>query len=278
MGGTLYVVATPIGNLEDLTRRAVRLLGSVDRILCEDTRRTRALLEALDLPVPPRGLVRCDAHVEGERLGEVIGWLATGESLALVSDAGTPGLSDPGERLVRATWEAGHVVVPVPGPSAVTTALSASGLGAGGFTFGGFVDKGGEALRRQLADLPPGVHAFFCPARDLLDVVTEASLIPTITLVVIARELTKLHETFYRGAPRDVRDRLQGDPEAALGEAVVLFDVRAAVIDDEAIVQALTAALARGGSKKDAVDAVAGALGVPRRRVYQLALGVREGR
>ncbi|MCC6619798.1 MAG: rRNA small subunit methyltransferase 1 [Deltaproteobacteria bacterium] len=272
------MIATPIGNLEDLTRRAVRLLGSVDRILCEDTRRTRALLEALDLPTPPRGLVRCDAHAEGERLDEVLGWLATGESIALVSDAGTPGLSDPGERLVRAAWGAGHVVVPVPGPSAVTAALSVSGLGASGFTFGGFVDKGSEAARRQLADLPPGVFVFFCPARDLLELAAEASLIPTIAEMVIARELTKLHETFYRGAPRDVHERLQGDPEAALGEAVVVFDVRAAVIDDEAIVQALQGALVRGGSKKDAIDAVAGALGVPRRRVYQLALGIRDAK
>lgn len=275
MAGTLYVVATPIGNLEDLTRRAVRILGQVDRILCEDTRRTRWLLEALQLSMPARGLVRCDAHVEGERLHEVIGWLAVGEDLALVSDAGTPGLSDPGERLVRAVWDAGHVVVPLPGPSAVTTALSAAGLGASGFTFGGFVEKGGEALRRQLAGLTPGVHVFFAPARDLYELTLEASLIPTIAEVVIGRELTKLHETFYRGAPREVAERLHDNAEAALGEAVVIFDVKAAVIDDDAIVQALQSALNRGGSKKDAIDAVAGALGVPRRRVYQLALGVR---
>jgi len=275
MSGILFVVATPIGNLEDLTRRAVRILGSADRILCEDTRRTRALLEALQLKTPPRGLVRCDAHAEGERMAEVLTWLAAGEQLALVSDAGTPGLSDPGERLVRAVWDAGLQVVPVPGPSALTAALSAAGLGAAGFTFGGFVDKGGESLRKQLAGLASGVHAFFAPARDLLLIATEAALIPTIAEVVIARELTKLHETFYRGTPHALVERLTGDAEALLGEAVVIFDVREAVIDDEAITLALHAALNRGNTKKDAVDAVAGALGVPRRRVYQIALALR---
>lgn len=275
MSGTLFVVATPIGNLEDLTRRAVRILGSADRILCEDTRRTRALLEALQLKTPPRGLVRCDAHAEGERMAEVLTWLQAGESIALVSDAGTPGLSDPGERLVRAVWDAGLQVVPVPGPSALTAAMSAAGLGAAGFTFGGFVEKGGEALRKQLAALTPGVHAFFAPARDLGLLATEAALIPTIGEMVIARELTKLHETFYRGTPQSLIERLTTDPESALGEAVVVFDVRDTIIDDEAITLALHAALNRGNTKKDAVDAVAGALGVPRRRVYQLALSMR---
>ncbi|MFO0745591.1 MAG: 16S rRNA (cytidine(1402)-2'-O)-methyltransferase [Myxococcota bacterium] len=274
MSGTLYVVATPIGNLEDLTRRAVRILGSVDRILCEDTRRTRALLEALDLRSPPRGLVRCDAHMEGERLHEVVGWLVAGETLALVSDAGTPGLSDPGERLVRAVWDAGQVVVPIPGPSALTAALSAAGLGAAGFTFGGFVEKGGDALRKQLAGLTPGVHAFFAPSRDLALVATEASLVPTIVEMVVGRELTKLYERFYRGTPHEVVDRLAADPDSGLGESVVIFDVREAVIDDEAIVMALQHALRGGVSAKDAATAVAGALGVPRRRVYQLALGL----
>lgn len=274
MAGTLYVVATPIGNLEDLTRRATRILGSVDRILCEDTRRTRALLEALELRSPPRGLVRCDAHMEGERLHEVVSWLVAGESLALVSDAGTPGLSDPGERLVRAAWDAGQLVVPVPGPSAVTAALSAAGLGAGGFAFGGFVAKGGDALRKQLAGLTPGVHVFFAPARDLHDVVTEASLVPTVAEVVIGRELTKLYERFYRGTARDVLDALAADADSNLGEAVVIFDVQPAVIDDEAIVMALQHALRGNTSAKDAATAVAGALGVPRRRVYQLALGL----
>lgn len=274
MSGMLWVVATPIGNLEDITQRAVRVLGSVSRILCEDTRRTRALLEALQIPVPPLGLVRCDAHAERERLPEILEWLAAGESLALVSDAGTPGLNDPGERLVRQAAAAGHRVTPVPGPSALVAALSASGLGGGGFSFGGFLPKGQEAARTLVGALSEGVHAFFVPARDLADVMDTLALLPAIGHVVVGRELTKLHETFYRGAAHELRERFAADSEALLGEAVVIFEVLPAATEDAVIEQLLRAQLDQGKSAKVAVEAVAGALGLPRRRVYQLMLAL----
>ncbi|MBL8787993.1 MAG: rRNA small subunit methyltransferase 1 [Deltaproteobacteria bacterium] len=275
MSGTLWVVATPIGNLEDITHRAVRVLGTVSRVLCEDTRRTRSLFEALSIPVPAHGLVRCDAHAERDKLDEILGWLDAGESLALVSDAGTPGVNDPGERLVRAAVEAGHRVIPVPGASALTTAISASGLGGGGFSFGGFLPRGEQATRTLLAGLLPGTHAYFAPARDLVSVLEAMALLPSIGLVVIARELTKLHETFYRGAASDLVARMSGDPEAALGEAVLVFEVRSAELGDDIVEGLLREQLTAGKSSKDAVTAVAGALGLPRRRVYQVMLALR---
>ncbi len=274
MSGTLWVVATPIGNLEDMTQRAVRVLGSVDRILCEDTRRTRSLLEALSIPVPQGGLVRCDAHAERERLEEILGWLGGGETLALVSDAGTPGINDPGEKLVTEAAAAGHRVIPVPGPSALIAAMSVSGLGAGGFRFGGFLPKGTEAARKLAAALGVGTHAYFVPARDLHEVMDVLALLPAIGDVVVGREITKLHETFYRGSALELRERFTNDAEALLGEAVVIFEVLPAPTEDSVIEELLRAQITQGKSPKAAVEAVAGALGVPKRRVYQLMLGL----
>lgn len=270
LGGTLWVIATPIGNLEDMTHRATRLLASVGRVLCEDTRRTRALLEHFG--IADKALVRFDAHAEKDRLEEVLGWLEHGEDLALVSDAGTPGINDPGERLVRAAAAKGHRVSPVPGCSSVIAAVSASGLGGGGFSFGGFLPKGAEALRNKLAGLSPGVWVFFAPARDLRDVVESMAMVSTVGQVVICRELTKLHETIYRGDAQTLVGRLEGDDEALLGEAVLVFEVVEAPLTDEVIESLLRAQLAAGKTSKAAVEAVAGALGLPRRRVYQLAL------
>ncbi len=268
---TLYVVATPIGNLGDMTYRAVAVLGAVDRILCEDTRKTGTLCEHFECRRP---LVRFDANVEHDRLDDALAWLAAGEALALVSDAGTPALSDPGQRLVRAAWEAGYRVVPVPGASALTAAISASGLGAGGFTFGGFLPKASEARQKLFAALAPGVHAYFVPARDLAEVAGEMVGVQTISEVAIARELTKIHETFYRGVPAEVAPRLAANPESGLGEAVLVFEVTASATDDAAIARALRSALATGASARDAAHTVAEALGIPRRRAYQLALSL----
>lgn len=268
--GTLWVVATPIGNLEDMTHRATRVLASVGRVLCEDTRRTRTLLDHFG--IADKALVRFDAHAEKDRLEEVLSWLEHGEDLALVSDAGTPGINDPGERLVRAAAARGHRVSPVPGCSSVIAAVSASGLGGGGFSFGGFLPKGAEALRNKLAGLSPGVWVFFAPARDLRDVVESMAMVSTVGQVVIGRELTKLHETIYRGDAQTLVARLEGDDEALLGEAVLVFEVVEAPLTDEVIEGLLRAQLAAGKTSKAAVEAVAGALGLPRRRVYQLAL------
>lgn len=253
-----------------MTHRATRVLASVGRVLCEDTRRTRTLLDHFG--IADKTLVRFDAHAERDRLDEVLTWLDHGEDLALVSDAGTPGINDPGERLVRAAAAKGHRISPVPGPSSVIAAVSASGLGGGGFVFGGFLPKGAESLRNKLASLSPGVWVFFAPARDLVEVVTGMAMVSTVGQVVIGRELTKLHETFYRGDARALCERLEGDDEALLGEAVLVFEVVEAPLTDEVIEGLLREQLASGKTSKAAVEAVAGALGLPRRRVYQLAL------
>ena len=302
--GTLYVVALPIGNPDDITLRAMRTLREVDVILSEDTRRTRALLTHLGLDAraheavdgdegdangaPPEipdasstnpeararalTLRRFDAHVEGSRLEPVIAALRAGGTCALVSDAGTPGVSDPGHRLVRAAREAGLRVVPVPGASSVTAAVSVSGLGAQGFTFHGFAPKAESARREAFASLAPGTHVFFTPARDLPALLADAAAVPTLAEAFVAREITKLHETFYRGEPAALAADLAADPEATLGEAVVVLEATAGRCDDEAVKAALRPLLAARTSPRDAARLVAERLGLPRRHVYQLAL------
>ncbi|MCA9543156.1 MAG: 16S rRNA (cytidine(1402)-2'-O)-methyltransferase, partial [Myxococcales bacterium] len=190
--GTLYVVGVPIGNLEDITLRALRVLRAVPVIACEDTRRTGKLLSLLDVPRP--ALVSLHDHNEAQRVEPLLARLEAGESVALVSDAGTPAISDPGFRLVRAATEAGLPVVPIPGPSAVITALCAAGLPTDQFRFVGFVPSKAEGRRKALEALsearetlvfyesPHRVQAFLEAAREVLGGDRPA---------VVARELTK---------------------------------------------------------------------------------------
>src|SRR5688572_11761553 len=197
--GTLYLVATPIGNLEDISRRAARVLGEVTRVLAEDTRRTAVLLDHLGVRAP---LVSLHEHNEAERTEEALGWLAAGDDLALVSDAGTPLVSDPGARLVRAAAGGGHAVVPLPGASAVLAALVASGLSSDRFAFLGFPPRKGVERARLLdrvAGAEETVVLFESPERlgTLLADLAEAC--GPERGVAVARELTKLHEQFVRG-------------------------------------------------------------------------------
>ncbi|RMH19285.1 MAG: 16S rRNA (cytidine(1402)-2'-O)-methyltransferase, partial [Gemmatimonadetes bacterium] len=203
--GTLYVVATPIGNLEDLSARAARVLREADRVYAEDTRRTRVLLEHLGAATPMTSL---HGHNEASRLDEALARLAEGGTLALVSDAGTPAVSDPGERLVAAAAAAGHAVIPVPGPSAVLAALAASGLPAVPFTFRGFVPRRGRARTACLeacASAEETTVLFESPERltDLLAALEAAC--GSDRRVTVARELTKVHEEFVRGTLAEVR-------------------------------------------------------------------------
>lgn len=267
--GTLFVVATPIGNLDDITLRALRVLRGVDRILCEDTRVTRVLCDHHGIRAP---LLRHDAHTEARSSAGAVALLEAGERLALVSDAGTPGVSDPGQRLVREVVAAGFPVVPIPGASALTTVISAAGIGAEGFAFGGFLPKAKGQLDKLLAGLTPGTHAFYVPARDLPAVTARAAESPVISYVVIGRELTKAHESFYRGAPSEVAAAVAADPNAGRGEAVIVFEVVPREVDDAMIKAALAEAMAEGTSLKTASADIAAALGVKKRRVYQLGL------
>lgn len=217
---TLFLVSTPIGNLEDLSPRASDTLRAVSRILAEDTRRTRVLTERAGATAR---LVSLHAHNERERTRQILDWLAAGEDLAMVSDAGTPLLSDPGARVVDAVLDAGHRVVPIPGPSAILAALVASGLPSERFCFLGFPErKGGE--RRALVDRVAGseetVILFESPQRlvDLLE--TLAGACGPDRRVAVARELTKIHEEVRRGTLETVAGYYREHPPR--GEVTVV--------------------------------------------------------
>jgi 16S rRNA (cytidine1402-2'-O)-methyltransferase len=217
---TLYLVATPIGNLEDITLRAIRVLKECDVIAAEDTRRTGLLLKHLGVHRP---MLSYHAHNEARRTREIIERLGRGEMIALVSDAGSPGISDPGERVVRAALEAGFKVEPVPGACALVAALTASGLSTAEFHFVGFLPhKSGQRRREleRLGNVPGTLVLYESPFRiaKLLEELKE--LMPERT-VVLAREVTKKFEEILRGRPEELLGQLEG--RAIKGEFVVLI-------------------------------------------------------
>jgi len=280
---TLYVVSTPIGNLDDLTRRTETTLGSVDRILAEDTRRTRKLLHHLGLTIP---LVSLHAHNEAGRREAVLGWLDAGEDLALVSDAGTPLVSDPGARIVEAAMEGGHRVVPLPGPSAVTTALSASGFSGDRFTFLGFPPRKGtgrQELLDRVARAREPVVLFESPERldSLLDELEEAC--GEDRPAVVGREMTKVHEEFRRGSLGELQAHFRDHPPR--GEITLVLAPgegrpEAGGMDrvDEVAARALARALlGEGRSPSRAARELAARLDVPRNRAYEIVLSVSSG-
>ncbi len=205
--GTLYIVATPIGNLEDITLRAARLLGEVDKVLAEDTRRTRRLLTHLGHNTPTISL---HDHNERGRIPQVIGWLEAGETLALVSDAGTPGISDPGFPLVRALVAEGHKVVPIPGASALVTAACAAGLPTDRLYFLGFLPGRPGRAKRALAEgvaLSATTVVYVGPHKLPRTLKMAAEVAGDDRPACICRELTKVHEEFDRGTLGELRDR-----------------------------------------------------------------------
>ncbi len=265
------MVATPIGNLEDMTYRAVRVLREVDRIACEDTRVTRRLCDHFGVEAT---LLRHEAHNEASSTEGILALLAEGASVALVSDAGTPCINDPGQRLIASAIGAGHPVVPVPGASSLIVALSASGLPTERFTFHGFVPKKAQERATVLSTLSRGTHALFCPARDLPGVVEALAGAQSDADVVVAREMTKVHETWYRGKAPALAAELR---DASLkGEAVILVHIAPAAQDvsDRDIMRRLVPLLEGGVRAKAAATQVAQELGVSKRRVYQLSLKV----
>ncbi len=222
MAGTLYLIATPIGNLEDITHRAVRLLGQVDVIACEDTRHTRKLLSHYGINTKT---ISYHEHNERERSMELIERLKAGADVAVVSDAGTPGISDPGFRLARIAIDSGVQVVPVPGASALISALVASGLPTDEFFFGGFLPARSGARRARLAELRSfpatlifyeGPHRIAGTLKDALEILGERQ-------AVVAREPTKMHEEIARGSLSELTSRFSS-PESARGEMVLIID------------------------------------------------------
>ena len=269
--GTLYIVATPIGNLEDITHRALRVLREAAVIACEDTRQTRKLLEHYGIATP---LISFHEHNESERTPELILRLKAGQAVALVADAGTPLISDPGYRLVSAAREAGLAVVPVPGPSAVTAALSASGLPTDSFRFGGYLPPRSSArqaeLKRAAADSATLVY-FESPHR-ILDSLADIAAILGERPVVLARELSKVHEEFLRGTAASLRAELARRPRIR-GEFTVLIGRErkpaAAAVDSSCLAQFLEAAQAAGVPRKEALKQAARYFQVGKRRIYR---------
>jgi 16S rRNA (cytidine1402-2'-O)-methyltransferase len=274
--GTLYVVATPLGNLRDVTLRALDVLASADRIAAEDTRVTATLLSHLGVATRPFAV---HMHNEAARAVEIVAALARGESVALVSDAGTPGVSDPGARVVRAAREAGHPVVPVAGPSAVAAAVSAAGLDATRFVFVGFLPAQAKA-RRELLEavgrLPMAIVAFEAPHRVRATVADLAGALDPDRALVVARELTKVHETIARVPLRDAPAWLDADPNRARGEFVLIVDApaegRPAGDEVPAEAAAWLDALAEALPPAKAARIVAARTGASREALYARAL------
>ena len=224
MTGTLYLVATPIGNLEDITHRAVRILREVKVIACEDTRHTRKLLNHYGINTRT---ISYHEHNERERAGELLKLLETGSDVAVVSDAGTPGISDPGFQLARVAIEAGVPVVPVPGASALISALIASGLPPDEFFFGGFLPARSGARRTRLGELRslPATLIFYEAPHRIAAALRDAQEILGEREAVVARELTKMHEEIARGRLSELRERF-ATREHARGEMVLIIDRR----------------------------------------------------
>ncbi|MGI9073619.1 MAG: 16S rRNA (cytidine(1402)-2'-O)-methyltransferase [Bryobacteraceae bacterium] len=272
MSGTLYVIATPIGNLEDITLRALRILrDEVAIIACEDTRQTQKLLEHYQIKKP---LISYHEHNEASRTAEILDRLERGESVALVSDAGTPLVSDPGYRVVKGAKDHGFNVVPVPGPSAVLAALAASGLPTDEFRFIGFLPSKAGARRKALLEIsntPGTVVAYESPHR-ILDTLAEMAEILGNAPVVLAREITKIHEEFLRGSAAAIRERL-AQRASIKGEITLIIgrpEKTSAPVSDP-LGEVLRLEAEQGLARMEAVKAVAKQLGLPKREVYRLA-------
>ncbi len=270
--GTLWLVATPIGNLDDLAPRAVEVLGGAALVCCEDTRRTGRLLQHAGIRATR--LAVCNEHSEASRIGDVLDVLGSGGDVAIVSDAGSPGISDPGERIVRAAIDAGHEVSAVPGPSAVIMALTTSGLPTDRFVFEGFLPRKGADRARRLAEIaaePRTTVIYEAPHRIVRTLADLRQACGDNRRAVVGRELTKLHEEIARGPLGEL------DVDEPRGEYVIVLapaSVDGAVADDDVVRAALRQARADGASTRDAAAAVASELGRPKREVYALAIAL----
>ena len=269
----LYLVATPIGNLEDITLRALRVLRQVDRIACEDTRQTQKLLNHFGIETPT---VSYHMHNETGRARELVGQLTAGARIAVVSDAGTPGIADPGAEIASVAIAAGVPVFPVPGANAAVSALVASGLAAESFTFYGFLPAKAGQRRTALEELREragavGTCVFYEAPHRIVEALADVEAVfGAGQHVVVARELTKLHEEFLRGSVRDVREMLAGR-ESVRGEIVMLLaPVVAAEKTARSVADEVRALMKQQGlSEMDALKLVAKARGMGKSEAYR---------
>lgn len=275
MSGRLVLVSTPIGNLGDLPPRAVESLRSCALICCEDTRHSGKLLSHAG--VSGVRLAVANEHTEDARTDEVLGLLAGGHDVAVVTDAGTPGISDPGMRLVRAAVDAGYSVTAVPGPAALVMALVVSGFDTTRFVFEGFVPRSGRERGDRLAEVAAErrtVVLYEAPHRAARTVADLAAACGPDRRVALARELTKLYEEVWRGTLGEAVAHLA--EVAPRGEYVMVLEgaPAATAATDEQIVHALRMALSGGADRRTAIATVMGATGASKRRVYDLALTI----
>ena len=270
VAGALYIVSTPIGNMGDMSFRAVEVLASAALVIAEDTRHSRRLLDHYEIST------RCSAyheHNEARETPRLVKRLQAGESMALITDAGTPLLSDPGARLVAAAIEAGISVIPIPGASALLAALVGSGVAGDHFTFFGFLPRKGKERHRVLTEIMRMSHTaiiYESPLRvcDTLNELLEAGA--GARTAVVARELTKKFEEFSRGTVADLAARFEQYP--ARGEVVILIGgADEEALDEDAMREAIRAMLADGLSARDCVDRLMSRYGAPRNLAYKLA-------
>lgn len=275
MTGRLVLVATPIGNLGDITARAIETLQQSDVICCEDTRHSQKLFQRFGIGI--KRLIVVNDHTEHDVREEIVALIAAGKTVALITDAGSPGISDPGERLVRAAIDAGLAVSAAPGPSAAVMAISLSGLASSRWVFEGFLPRSGAERSKRLEAVAAELRTvvlYEAPHRLHRTLTDLESMCGAYRRVVVAAELTKIHEHLWRGTLHDAVRQFAGDD--ARGEFVIVVDgaAPAAPPTDDEIITALRAEIAAGASRKDAASRVSARLGVAKRHVYELTLSL----
>ena len=277
MTGALLLVATPIGNLGDMSQRAIDALNQAEIICCEDTRHSGKLLSHFG--VTGKKLIVINEHTEYDAREEIVGFVASGKTVALITDAGTPGISDPGERLVVAVINAGLQVSAIPGPSALTMALVTSGLPTSRFVFEGFLPRSGAERTERLAMATTESRTtiyYEAPHRLIKTLSDLTTACGAVRRVVIARELTKLHEEFWRGTLQDANMHFAATEPR--GEFVVILEPAKPPTPptNEELVEAIRSEMNKGVSRKDSAARVSARFGVAKRHVYELALQVRD--
>lgn len=270
MSGTLYIVATPIGNLKDITVRAMDVLRDVDFIACEDTRHTRKLLNALDIS---KKLISYHEHNEAERATEIVGSLTSGQDVAVVSDAGTPGINDPGFRVVRAAIEADVPVVPVPGPAAFVNAVIVSGLATDSIFFGGFLPAKKQARQKRLKQVReiPATLVFYETPHRLLRSLEDCIELLGNRNAAISRELTKLHEETVRGKLAETLAYFEAN--APRGEFVICIEQAGegeTSPGDKTLAERVAEIESETGDRKAALKQAAKEFGLARSEAYRI--------
>jgi 16S rRNA (cytidine1402-2'-O)-methyltransferase len=273
--GTLYIVGTPIGNLEDMTFRAIQILQNVDLIAAEDTRHTGKLLQHFQIKTPQ---ISYHEHNSSSRVPELLEKLTAGNAIALVSDAGMPGISDPGYELIKACIDSSILVIPIPGVSAVITALSASGLPTDKFVFEGFLPPKSHQRREQLEVLKTETHTLIfyeSPHRLRATLQDFAEVLGMERKIVLGRELTKFYEQFWRGTIGDACKYYQEkEPQGEFTIVVAGLEANKPQLSDEEIVGELKKIMSQKVSRSQASRQLANLTSINRRYIYQIALAI----